>query len=297
MWILYALLSPAVYTITNYVDKFLLSKRVKDYSALPIYTASVSFIFGVMWWTIFGFPLLPLLDGSIIIITGIITIFSIVLYFKALSVEETSTVILLFQLAPLFTLLLSSVVLKENITSSQYMGFGCILLATLLLVIPKNNMPWKMPQSFWPIILYDILFSVIGVLLKFATKESSFTQIIAYESFGMGIGGVLIFFLFPTIRDAFLKSRKILFKRALPVIVLNEIIFIVAKSLGYYAFVIGPVVLVSVISNIQVFFGLLFGYILSLIYPKTFREDTSRKTLIMKVFTAILLFAGLYLMI
>jgi len=297
MWILFALLSPAVYTITNFVDKYLLSRKVKDYNALPIYTASVSFVFGIIWWTVAGFPTLPLKEGTIIIFTGIITVFSIVVYFKALSLQETSVVILLFQLSPLFTLLLSALFLHESITNKQYIGFIIILLATCLLAIPKQKESWKFPKGFWLIALYDMMFAAIGILLKYVTYESSFTQIVSYEGFGMGIGGILIYLFMPTIRLAFLKSQKILFKRALPIIILNEIIFIIAKSLGYYAFVIGSVTLVSVLSNIQVFFGLFFGWILTVLFPHSFKEDISKKNLVLKVGSALLLFIGLYLMI
>jgi len=297
MWILFALLSPAVYTITNFVDKYLLSKKVKDYNALPIYTASVSFLFGLIWWIISGCPLLPIKDMGIIIATGIITIFSIVVYFKALSVQETSVVILLFQLSPLFTLVLSSLFLKESLTSMQYIGFFAIFVATCLLALPQGKKSFGLPQGFWLIILYDAMFAIIGVLLKFSTQESSFSQIISYESFGMGIGGLLIYLFIPRIRNAFLKSRKILFKKALPVIVLNEVMFIIAKSLGYYAFVIGPVVLVSVISNVQVFFGLAFGWILTILFPRSFGEDISKKSLLIKATSAFMLFLGLLCML
>lgn len=297
MWILFALLSPAVYAITNFVDKYLLSQKVKDYNALPIYTASVSFAFGFVWWLLAGCPLLPIKDAAIIIVTGIITIFSIVIYFKALSIQETSIVILLFQLSPIFTLILSTLFLKEEILLKQYLGFAIILLATTLLAIPKNNNHWTFPKGFWLIVLYDLMFAVIGILLKFSSSESTFSQIISYESFGMGIGGILIFLFYPPVRKAFLKSRKVLFKSALPIIVLNEVFFILAKSLGYYAFVIGPVVLVSVLSNVQVFYGLVFGFILTVLFPSLFREDISRKGLLLKVGSGLLLFVGLYFLI
>ncbi len=297
MWLLFALLSPAVYTITNFVDKYLLSRKVKDYNALPIYTASVSFLFGLLWWTFTGFPTLPLKDALIIILTGVITIFSIVVYFKALSVQETSIVILLFQLSPLFTLLLSALFLKETVTVRQQTGFFIIFIATCALALPKNRNKWTLPSGFWLIVLYDILFAIIGILLKYSTYESSFNQIIAFESFGMGLGGILIYLFIPRIRNAFLKSRKLLFKKALPIIVLNEVIFVLAKSLGYYAFIIGPVTLVSVLSNVQVFFGLAFGWILTQLFPRSFQEDISKKGFALKLMSALLLFVGLYFMI
>ncbi len=297
MWILFALLSPAVYTITNFVDKYLLSNKVKDYNALPIYTAGVSFIFGLIWWLFAGMPILPIKDAGIIIITGIITIFSIYVYFKALSIQETSMVILFFQLSPIFTLILSMIFLNEIITLKQYLGFGLILGGTSILALPNKKTNWTIPKGFWLILVYDLMFALISIILKYSTYESSFSQIIFYESFGMGMGGLIMYLLVPTVRKAFNKSRKKLFKYALPIIVVNEIVFIIAKSLGYYAFVIGPVTLVSVIANVHVFFGLLFGYGLTMIMPKFFHEDISTEKMALKIGAAIFMFIGLGLMV
>jgi len=297
MWMLFALLSPAIYTLTNYVDKYLLSTRIKDYNALPIYTASVSFIFGVIWWLCTGMPVLPMQDALIVITTGILTIGYVVLYFKALSSQETSIVILLFQLTPIFSLLLSWIILKENISLAQTIGFAIILIATILLAVPKKKSVRKFPKGFWLIMFCNLIFALTGILMKFVASANTFSHILSYESFGMGIGGMLLFFFIPRIRNSFLKTRKLVIKKGLSIIVLNEILFIIAKSLGFYAFVIGPVALVSVLSNIQVFFAIVLGWILTTVSPKIFHEDISKKGLGIKISAAILLFIGLYLLI
>lgn len=297
MWIIFALLSPAVYTITNFVDKYLLSNKVKDYNALPIYTAGVSFIFGLIWWLFAGLPTLPTKDAGIIIFTGIVTIFSIYVYLKALSIQETSMVILLFQLSPVFTLILSFFFLSETITLKQYLGFGLTLGGTSILALPNKKTSWTIPKGFWSILIYDLMFALISIFFKYTTYEISFSQMISYESFGVGIGGLMMYLLVPTVRNAFIKSKKKLFKQAFPIIVINEIIFIIAKSLGYYAFVIGPVTLVSVIANVQVFFGLLFGYGLTVMMPKFFYEDISTEKMVLKSVAAIFMFIGLGLMV
>ena len=179
----------------------------------------------------------------------------------------------------------------------QLVGFIIILIATLLLGAQKQKKMWVVPKGFWLIILYDVMFAIIGILLKYSGNKSSFTQIISFESFGMGLGGIIIYFFIPAVRNAFLKSRRTLFKKALPLIVLNEAVFIIAKSLGYYAFILGPVALVSVLANVQVFFGLLFGWILTLFYPHTFNEKIAKRDMQFKVVCAVLLFAGLYCII
>jgi drug/metabolite transporter (DMT)-like permease len=297
MWIFFALLAPAISAVSNFIDKYLLTSKIKDYNAIPIYSASVGFIFGLLWWVITGFSILPLTDALLIISTGIITICSYVVYLRALSAEDTSSINLYFQLIPLFTLVLSMFFLKETVTNKQYIGFIITLVATGIFTLQSKNDKWHFPIGFWLIMLYDLMFAVIGIALKYVSQSSTFSQIISYEGFGLGIGGVIVFICFPAVRNAFLKSRKKIFKNAIHLIILNEIVYMVAKFLAYYAYIIGPVILASVLMNTQAFFAILFGWMLTIFYPHIFRENITKKTLLVKALCALLLFIGVYFMI
>ncbi len=297
MWIFFGLVAPLVYTVVNFIDKYLLSKSFKDYRGLPVYTALVSFCFGLAIWIVTGFSLLSFRDGVIIITTGVITLWSIVIYYKALSREETSNVILYFQLIPLFSIFFALFFLGERLSGKQMIGFFVVLFGSLLAVINPKSWNWRLPESFLLILLFDLMTALAGFLMKFVLNTQSFLTVFSYESFGIGVGGLILYLAVPSIRTSFLKSRKRQKKKTLFLIVLNESVFVTAKSSMYYAFALGPLALVSVLGNTQVFFGILFGFVLTFLFPKIFRESIEKGTLTLKLISAVVLFAGLYLIL
>ena len=136
-WLFFAIMSSAVYAMTNFVDKFLLEKEVKDYRGLVIYTSIIGFIFGSLFWMVFGFLTLPLFDALLVVGSGILTIWGLALYFRALTEEKTSTVIILMQMVPVITLFMSSTFLQEKISTFQLVGFILIFLSTISISLQK----------------------------------------------------------------------------------------------------------------------------------------------------------------
>ena len=106
-WLYLALLAPAVYTVVNFIDKYVVEHKVKDYRSMPIYGSLVGLVVGTLFWIAVGFPLLSFFDAVLVISTGVLTLFGYALYFNALSKSQTSYVIGLFQLIPLITSALS----------------------------------------------------------------------------------------------------------------------------------------------------------------------------------------------
>lgn len=295
-WILFALLSPAIYTINNYIDKYLISNKIKDYRAITIYSTIVGFLAGTFFWAITGFPILNSFDAGIVIITGILTIWGIPIYFKALSEEETSTLIILFQSIAVISLILAFFILGETITSKQFLGFIIIFTSVIAASFKKTKKLFSLSPAFFYVIAFNSMWALAGVLIKFALNATSFQKILPYESWGIGIGGLILFILFPTIRNAFLQSLIYLKKPTINIITLNEIIFVSGKAVTFLAYSLGPVGLVSVVGGTQVFFGLIYGFVLTTLFPKFFNEDLRRETLIKKGFLACLVIFGIYLL-
>ena len=295
-WVFLALLSPAVYTVVNFIDKHLVSNEVKDYRAMPIYTAIVGFVAGFVFWIITGFPVLAPLDAIIVILTGILTIWAALLYFKAMSEEEATTIIILFQSLPMISLVLAFIILGETITFKQLVGFIIIFTAVVLVSLkPSVNKKLTLSSAFFLIILANFMWALAGVLIKFAINANTFSKILSYESWGIGIGGFLLFILIPSVRNSFLKNVESVKKRTLSILFINEFTFVIAKSISFLAYSLGPVALVSVLSGTQVFYGILYGYVLTKIFPKSFREDIQAKSLVRKGILALLLFLGILL--
>jgi drug/metabolite transporter (DMT)-like permease len=294
-WFILALLAPAIYTVVNFIDKYIVEKKVKDYRGMPIYGSIVALIFGTAVWLLTGMPLLSLRDGLIVITTGILSMYGFALYFNALSKSQTSYIIALFQMMPILSLILSFLVLGEMISLQQLLGFVAVLGSVIALSINKESKGFKIDSAFYLILLADAFFALSGVLIKFTLNANSFSKILSYESWGLFLGGLSLYLLLPNVRRAFWESFNTVGKKILVVMFINEAIFVVSKSLTFLAISLGPVALVSVLGGTQVFYGLAYGWILTLIAPSIFNEDISKEGLVKKIVLTITLFIGLWL--
>jgi drug/metabolite transporter (DMT)-like permease len=132
------------------------------------------------------------------------------------------------------------------------------------------------------------------VLFKFVVSETSFADVLAFESWGMGLGGPLYLFL-PPLRRAFHTSMRSVRRRGLGMIFVNETVFVVAKLLTFTAVSQGPVALVSVLGSTQIFFGILIGWLLTTLLPHAYNENVSRANLLRKGALAAVMFGGILL--
>lgn len=294
-WIFFALLAPAVYAVVVFVDKYILEKEVSDYLGMPIYSAVIAAIFGILIWIGTGFPSLSLRDSILIILTGILTVFGLASYFKALSTNEASKVTILFQMTPVLTLVLSYLFLGDKISLQQFLGFVLILISTVGISVKKSLKEFHFSNIFFLILLTDFLWASAFVLFKFVIETNSFIKVISYEGFGMGVGGFILYYVFPSIRNAFEKTSEKVGSRIFWFIIINEGIFLISRFLTYLAISKGPVALVDVVGGTQVIFAVFYGLILTMIAPKIFKENISKEGLVKKVAMSVLILVGLYL--
>src|SRR5205085_1653247 len=122
----------------------------------------------------------------------------------------------------------------------------------------------------------DAMWAISAILIKFAVEANSFSKILSYESWGIGLGGIILYLLFPSVRNAFHESRKNVRRVALGVMFINEGMFVLSKSFTFFAYSIGPIALVSIAGDTQLFFGILFGLLLTAIAPNIFKEGIDR---------------------
>ena len=295
-WLVFAVLSPLVYSTVNFIDKYLIEEKVKDYRGMPIYAAIMGGIMGTMFWLSTGLKLLPLYDSLLILSSGILQIFGTALYFRAMSKSETSKLIIFFQMLPIFVLLFSFVFLNETINLRQIVGFLLLLAASIGVSFDRNQVSFELSSAFYLILIVDILWALSAVLMKFTIHASEFVHILSYESWGIALGGVFLFIFIPSVRKSFLKVQATLPTKVLAVMFTNEGLYVLAKSLAFYAYLIGPVSLVSVLSgSTQVFIGIILGFSLTLFLPKIFHEDISRQGLVRKLIFGLILCLGMWL--
>lgn len=296
-WLLFALLAPALYTLTIFIDKYLLNGYSIDYRGMPIFTSIVGLVFGTLVWCVTGFPLISVSDTLIILFTGVINCISLSLYFYAISQEQASFVNIIMQLVPAFVLLLSYIFLHQTISILQFIGILIVFSAALFVSISEENgkISIKLNKPFFAIIIYDFFWAISAILVSYISKEVSFTSLLTYESWGICIGGFILFIFFPVVKKAFLKTVKKVKKKAILVMCGNETIWALAKSTTFFAYTLGPAAVISTLESTQPFFALFYAFILMTIAPKIFQEDLRFRTIRNKVIATVFVLVGVIL--
>lgn len=294
MGIFFAILSPAIFGVTNYVDKFLLEKDNISPIVITVFGGIFAFVAGLIILLVTGFYPIDLKTLIIILASGYLTSIYLLPYYKALSLDDASTIIPLLQTYPVFVLILSYLMLGENLTIKGYIGSSLIIVASFALSLEKLKFGiFKFRKSFFFIILSSFLFALAQVLYKFGVTEVPFWNTLPYEGFGIALGALSVLFYKNNINKIKKETSK-LSKRAYSLMGLNEAIYILARYTGYFAISLISVGLVSVLAGFQSLFGLIYGIILSIKFPYILREVITKKTLGLKITSIILIIIGSY---
>ena len=294
MGIFFAILSGAIFGVTNYIDKFLLEKHNISPTVITIYGGGFAFVAGILVFLITGFYPIDLKTLLILLTSGFLTAIYLLPYYKALTFDETSLVIPLLQTYPVFVLILGFMLLGETFSNRQYLGSFLMILAGILLSVKttKGNI-FKLRKSFFYIMLSASLFAVAQILYKFGVSEVPFWNTLPYEGFGIAIGSLAVF-LFKNNKEVFKKETKRLKRKAFLFIGINEFFYILARFTGYFAISLISVGLVSVLAGLQPLFTLAYGIILSLWFPHIIKEVITKKTLGLKLTSILMIIIGSY---
>jgi bacterial/archaeal transporter family protein len=297
MWFLFALLSPAAYSVVCFIDKYLLEKKIPDYRGMPLFGSLMGLIFGMLFFIGSGFSMISLSNTFFIILSGMFTLWGAAFYFHAMAKEDASNVIILNQFIPLFVLILSCLFLHEIITARQLCGFFLILVGTAGISVKEQKIRLRFSSAFLFMIFASIFWASGSVLFKFVVDVNTFSKVVSYESWGIALGGLFLYVLFPSIRSAFHKTMKTVSKKTLIILFFNEGMYVISKLFAFLAMSLGSVSLVSIVGSTSIFFGILYGWILTLLYPKVFQENISKEGLFKKIGFSIIVFLGIVFLV
>ena len=128
-WIYFVLISQGIWSITSLIDKIVISKDYIKNPLVYIVLNGLGNIFLIFLLPFVGFEALKFIDILIVIISGFLFSASVALYYKAVQYDEISRIAVLFQLAPIFVLILSFLILEETLTKNHFIGFLLLLAA------------------------------------------------------------------------------------------------------------------------------------------------------------------------
>ena len=293
-WVFFSLLSRALWAGNNIADKLLRDKHIPDSFVLTLVAGFATLLFSFLIIIFNGIAWLGITPVSLVLFAGAVQIVAVFAYYQAVSKDEISRVIPLFQLTPIFVLILSFFVLGEILTFNYYFAFLLILLGGFLISIRRAEGLFKLREAFWWMILCGLIYAVQIVILKPLYVNYPFWDLTAYLGFGQFIP-TFILLLKPAFGKKLVKSLRELNLGGWIILVFSMIFAMSASVAGFWALVTGPVSLISVFRGFQSVFVLLYAVFFSIWLPKFFKEELDKKVLGTKVLAILLMGVGLYL--
>lgn len=272
------------FSIASVLDKFLTEKYItnpKDYFIV----INLLFIYYIVLIPFFKMP--PLLVSLLAFLSGFLHMLGIWFYTKAIKIEEASVIAPLFQMIPIFTLLISFLFFRAVLTPKQLAAFVIILVASLILTL-KDSKSFRLNKSFYLMLGCTALFAINGVIREQLFNVADVWSILIFYSLGHLIG--IIPFLRRKNMDRIFKSK------GKGLAMLSAAFATVGIVLTTIALIDGPVSLVSVFGGLQVLSVFVITLFLARFFPKLLKERLTLIILVKKGVALTMILVGIILL-
>ena len=258
-------------------------QKINSVNLLLIFTLAQTLIFGS--WVFYEVPFLNLksyiFPGLILIL---ISLFSALLFLKAIKQSDLSLTIPLLSLSPLFSSFFSFFFLNEKLSYFQYIGVFLIIFGTLVLYskkitlgeILKSFKVLAINNSAKLMIVVSLIWSLTPVLDKLCLEHSSINIHGLIQSFGLVI---LLIFLLKKEKYEFLSLKK-----NWGLILITILTGIIATVLQFYAILFNYVPIMETIKRS-------IGQLSSVLFGKLFFKEEITKP---KILGVLILSVGVY---
>ncbi|MCW1296732.1 MAG: EamA family transporter [Candidatus Parvarchaeota archaeon] len=292
IWFIFALLAPASFASCNIIDKFVLSKAIKNPYIYVIFFTFIEICFALLILLFFNVDLVH--PYSIIgILCGVAAFFSYLLYSKAMSIEEASKVTPLIHITPLFVIFFAVLFLNEILIFEKYLGISLVMIGIFLISSEKVGKKWGFSPALKFMLLFAMIYGFVDIVEKFLLKYISYLSLIFLISFGSFLSALSMLFI-KNFRNEFLGTISKIKVKIFLIVVISEIFYYVGITSFLIATKIAPVSLTSTITSIQPLFVLFYTTILSVLAPNVIKEKVNVSILSKKVVSIVLILIGIW---
>jgi uncharacterized membrane protein len=297
IWI--GLLPPALRAITNYIDKYLLSKvfhEEKNLSVLLIFSSIVGIIV-LPFILIFADNVFAIstFNKIVMIGSGVIYILSIIPYLYALKKDETSTVAPLFQMVAPITLILWYFLLGESLSTQQLIGFLIIFISSFALSLDLTHKIKFKYEIFLLMFASCALISLKFIAFKWVDIQASFWTTTFWEYVWFGLASIFLLCI-PWYAKSFFRLFKKDKYKIISLNWLNEIFGLGGIAIMNYVSILTLAGLAQLMNGFQPLFIFVFGILLTLLLPKIIKEKYSKTVIIQKILCFVLILIWLYIL-
>lgn len=293
-WIFLSLLAPLFWASSNFVDKYILGKYTKGIFDFVFFSTITSWLFFAVIFLFAGTPKINLYS-LMPIATGMMLIYSYGFYGKALEQGDTSSLVILFKLIPVFTVILAFVFLSQTLSSNELLGFVIVLVGAIIISFEKNK--GLFIKGFGMILIAIFMWSVMTLFIDYGLTKMSFWDYFMLDNLGSAFAGLTLFII-PSIRRQVIEGIKTARVSKYVWFSCNNILDFFGQMSIKKALAIAPSAgLVTVVMQVQSFYAILIGLLLTLFIPQVIKEDISGPTLIKKFIGAVIMFSGVYVLL
>ena len=301
-WFFIALIGPLLYACTNHIDKVLLEKffRKGGVGTLLIFSSLVS---------VCVLPLLFLIDRTVFDVSGIkifvlavVGVLNVVVlwcYLIALKDEEASTVVVFYQLVPVFGAILGYFVLGEILTHTQLVAMATIILGTSIISFEiDSEYRFKLRRkTILPMLAAAFCWALETVLFKAVALEENLWRSLFWENLALALSGALIFVFIRSYRVNFLSAMRGNTRGILSLNFLNEALYISGNIIISFASLLAPIGLVALTESFQPIFVLSIGLFLTTFFPGVAVEKMHLRHILQKLIAISITGIGTYLLL
>lgn len=293
-WIFLSLLAPLFWASSNFVDKYILGKYTKGIFDFVFFSTITSWIFFAAIFLFAGTPELNIYS-LIPIATGMILIYSYGFYGKALEQGDTSALVILFKLIPVITVILAFAFLGQTLSSNELFGFVVVLAGATIVSFEKSRGIFI--KGFGMILIAILMWSVMTLFIDYGLTKMSFWDYFMLDNLGSALAG-LTMLIIPSIRRQVIEGIKTARVAKYVWFSWNNILDFFGQMSIKKALAIAPSAgLVTVVMQVQSFYAIFIGILLTLFIPHIIKEDISASMLIKKIIGAAIMFSGIYMLL
>jgi len=187
--LLFAFLSPLSYALMNVLDKYVVSRKVRDEMGYLIPVGIAHLLFGCIGFLFTEVELLTVAVAWPSIVTGVGASLATYAYIRLLKREDASNIIGLLYIYPIGIAILSALFLQERLTPLGYVGMIIACAGAVLF-----SLRWKRLRSQVLLLMVVIIFftMVDEFLVKVATTVVSEITGIALTFFASGASLIVL---------------------------------------------------------------------------------------------------------
>lgn len=293
-WIIFALVGPFFWTISNFIDKYAVEKMTKGVADYAFWGSigAITLVTGLPFFFDINTPNLYVV--SLILFAGFLLNYTYMFYGLILVNTDVSRVIPIYQLRSILVLTIGAILFKEFLSSSQLLGFFISFAGVLILSLEFENV--KRPKlNQWT--LYALMgtfsFAFVFLLNDFAVERLDIPSVIFYFDLGFLLAS-LSFWIKPSWRTEIIDGLRDASWKKFFLFTVNDIADETAQLFSKLALSMAPAAaLVSVIQGIHSFYALLVGFVITIFLPHVVEEKIDKKSMTQKLIGAGVIFCGI----